>query len=64
MNEGKKWICKKQFRRITVGTIVYIQPIGVGHFSSSYAITPEDSNRTRITNSREMLEYFKEFKES
>lgn len=62
MNKGNKWICKKEFRRITVGTVVYVLPIGVGHYASEYTITPEDSQKSRIANGRTVLEYFKEMK--
>ena len=61
--KGNKWICKKPFRRITVGTIVYVLPIGVGYFANEYQITAIDSSTSVITNGRELLNHFNEYKE-
>ena len=58
MNKGKRYICTKEFRRITVGTVVYIQEIGVGHYANSYTITPEDSQKSRIANYTTIKEHF------
>ena len=63
MNKGKQWICTKQWRKITVGTIVYILPIGKGHYAASYTVTPEFTQRSRIANFTTIKEYFREYKE-
>ena len=61
--KSNKWICTNQWRMITVGTVVMIEPLSIGNQDNMYGITPEGTQRTRYTNYTTIKEYFKEYKE-